>query len=81
MFDQETYQSVPFFATLRLTIIHILGQVSFDYSPKKKKMSSSLEISDDEEEVFFEVEEIVQMFITDSGARMFEIKWKNYDSK
>lgn len=44
-------------------------------------MSSSLEISDEEEEVFFEVEEIVQMFITDSGARMFEIKWKNYDSK
>ncbi|KAL7310018.1 hypothetical protein PS15m_010827 [Mucor circinelloides] len=34
--------------------------------------------SDDENDSIFDVEEIVQMFVTDNGERMFEIKWKGY---
>lgn len=39
-----------------------------------------LELSDEEDQFFYEVEEIVQMIITDKGERIFEIKWKGYDS-
>ncbi|KAL7318864.1 Chromobox protein 5 [Mucor circinelloides] len=39
-----------------------------------------LELSDEEDQFFYEVEEIVQMVITDKGERIFEIKWKGYDS-
>ncbi|KAK4516442.1 uncharacterized protein ATC70_011414 [Mucor velutinosus] len=39
-----------------------------------------LEVSDDEEECFYEVEAIVGMHITEDGERMYEIKWKGYSS-
>ncbi|KAL9537131.1 hypothetical protein MBANPS3_012055 [Mucor bainieri] len=40
-----------------------------------------LDVSDEEEEeCFYEVEDIVGMHITENGERMFEVKWKAYDS-
>lgn len=42
------------------------------------ELSEDLEEGDDD--FYFEVEEIVQMHVTENGVRMFEIKWKNYDS-
>ncbi|KAL0138742.1 hypothetical protein V8B55DRAFT_1112979 [Mucor lusitanicus] len=39
-----------------------------------------LEVSDEEEECFYEVEDIDGMHITEDGERMFEVKWKGYTS-
>lgn len=39
-----------------------------------------LEVSDEEEECFYEVEDIVGVYIDEDGERRFEIKWKGYDS-
>jgi hypothetical protein len=46
---------------------------------ESKKMSIDITLEDDDENFYYEVEEIIQMHVTDSGKRMFEIKWKNYD--
>ncbi|RCH91458.1 hypothetical protein CU098_003933 [Rhizopus stolonifer] len=43
-----------------------------------KTLAVSEEFEDDDADFYYEVEEIVQMYITDTGVRMFEIKWKNY---
>ncbi|KAI8361715.1 hypothetical protein BD560DRAFT_448852 [Blakeslea trispora] len=43
-------------------------------------MTVTEEFEDDDVDFYYEVEEIVQMYVTESGVRMFEIKWKNYDS-
>ncbi|KAG2233461.1 hypothetical protein INT48_003167 [Thamnidium elegans] len=41
-------------------------------------MASLDGLEDEDDTFYYEVEEIVQMYTTDSGVRMFEIKWKNY---
>lgn len=45
-----------------------------------KHMELSDDLEDGDDDFYFEVEEIVQMHVTENGTRMFEIKWKNYDS-
>lgn len=44
----------------------------------KSDIMAKSDSSDDENDSIFDVEEIVQMFVTDNGERMFEIKWKGY---
>lgn len=44
-------------------------------------MELSDDLEDGDDDFYFEVEEIIQMHVTENGVRMFEIKWKNYDSK
>lgn len=41
-------------------------------------MTSLEGIEDDDDAFFFEVEKILDMDITESGDRVFYIKWKNY---
>ena len=36
-------------------------------------------LEEDDDTFYYEVEKIIQMHTTESGVRMFEIKWKNYD--
>lgn len=35
---------------------------------------------EDDDELYYEVEEIIQMVLQDNGVPMYEIKWKNYPS-